>query len=115
MPNPHSGALTTAAAPGVWAQPEQTSAGRDPSSGAAYTQAEPEAISYEADAARAQRDEADARADVQQALRDEAQRRSDIEQAQADEKQALLDANRTLEESEPPPNSRSNSVEHIRE
>jgi beta-lactamase regulating signal transducer with metallopeptidase domain len=115
VPNPHSGALTTPAAPGVWAQPEQTSAGRDPSSGAAYTQAEPEAISYEADAARAQRDEADARADVQHALRDEAQRRSDIEQAQADEQQALLDANRSLEESEPPPNSRPNPVEHIRE
>jgi beta-lactamase regulating signal transducer with metallopeptidase domain len=90
-------------------EPERANPRRDPSFGATHVQAELEETLHE-EAARARRDEADARADVQLAQTDEEQRRRDVEQALSDEQQARMDANRTLEESEPAPNSELNSV-----
>ena len=64
---------------------------------------------------QARRDQEQARRDVEQAQRDQERRRRDLEQAQTDEQEARLDANRTLEETAPGPNSEPNSVEYIGE
>ena len=90
-------------------EPERPNPRRDLGSGAGHGQAELEEIRHE-EAARAQRDEADARSDVRLAQRDEGQRRRDVKQARRDEQQARIEANRTLEESEPAPDSELNSV-----
>ena len=112
----NSTALIQSPAPAVSPEREQTDLRLRRRSDAAYSQMVPEEIRPEADdATRARRDEEAARADVQLAQRDEEQRRRDVEQAQGDEQQAFVDANRTLRESEPPPNSGPNSVEHIGE
>jgi hypothetical protein len=77
---------------------------------------EPEEVPIEAlDIIQARRDQEQARRDVEQTQRDRERRRRDLEQAQTDEQEARLDANRTLEESKPGPNSEPNSVEHIGE
>jgi beta-lactamase regulating signal transducer with metallopeptidase domain len=102
----NSTASTPSVAPAVSLDREQAALRRHHSSDAAYPQAGLQEIRNEADdAARARRDEADARADVQLAKQGEEQRRRDVEQAQIDEQNAR-------QESEPKPNSEPN---HIRE
>jgi len=89
-------------------EPQRPNPRRDPGSSAGHGQAELEEVRHE-EAARARRDEADARSDVRLSQRDEGQRRRDVERAHRDEQQARIDANRTLEESEPAPDSELNS------
>jgi beta-lactamase regulating signal transducer with metallopeptidase domain len=114
-PNGNSMKSAAAVAPTALAEPERANSRRDRAADAAYAQAELKMIRLEADdAARAQRDRAEARADIRLAQRDEEQRRRDVEQAQTDEREARMDADRTRQESEPTANLLELSRELLR-